>query len=344
MKPLEFRFLNQEDVKRCGGDDIELFINTMEDVMSLHDNNEYVLPNKTILRWGGLDSETSKGRINSMPAYIGGKYDSCGIKWISSAPMNPIEKNLPRASGVIILNDSDTLLPYAIMDGTLISAMRTGAISGVVAKYLAKENSKVLGLVGAGVQNRTQLIALRAALNDLEVIKIYDIDLKRAESFAKDLEQQIGMEIKVVDSAEQAVRNSDIFVTATVTEKPIIKKEWIEDGALYIHVGSHECEFDVITCSNKIVVDDWEELKHRGVETISIMYKNGLIKDENIYAHLGEIINGKKKGRENNREKIYFNSVGMGIEDVAIAKLIYQRATEGDIGQKLFMWQEPTFV
>lgn len=344
MDNLKILFLSQNDIKQCGGLEMKAIIETMEKVFALHDQEDYVLPNKTILRWGDKETESVTGRINSMPGYIGGDFKATGIKWISSAPQNPFKHGLPRAAGVIILNDSETLMPMTVMDGTLISAMRTGANSGVAAKYLARKDSQVLGLVGAGVQNRTQLLALACALPRLELVKIADLDPARAQKFADEMQPMISVPIKVVDTAEEAVRGSDVFVTATVTKKPIVKSDWVGEGSLYIHVGSHECEYDVIHRAHKIVVDDWKELKHRGVETISIMYEEGEFDETNIYAELGEIVNGRKLGRENDREKIYFNSVGMGIEDVAVAKMIFERAKQQNIGQWLSLWDKPLFV
>src|SRR5699024_162654 len=243
MNQLKTLFLNQNDVKECGGEQMPKFVETMEKVFSLHDKGDYILPNKTVLRWGDMDSESSTGRINSMPGYIGGEFNSCGIKWISSAPSNPFKHNLPRAMGIIVLNDPETLIPNAIIDGTLISAMRTGANSGVVAKHLAKKDARVLGLVGAGVQNRTQLMAIYHSVPTLEKIKITDLDYNRAQNFVNQMKETIPLPIEIVDNAEEAVKGSDIFTTATVTKKPIIQPEWVEDGSLYIHVGSHECEF-----------------------------------------------------------------------------------------------------
>ncbi|SFB23943.1 ornithine cyclodeaminase [Lentibacillus halodurans] len=337
-------FLSQEDVKSCGGLNMENAINTMEQVFSIHDKGDYVLPNKTTLRWGDRDSESIFGRINSMPGYIGGDFNASGIKWISGAPQNPFKYDLPRAAGIIILNDPETLMPVAVMDGTLISSMRTGANSGVVARYLARKDSQKLGLIGAGVQNRTQLLALYSVLPELNEVKITDLDNSRAQAFANEMSKIVPIPIKVVDTAEEAVRASDVFVTATVTKEPIIKSDWVEEGSLYIHVGSHECEFDVIHKSNKVVVDDWSELKHRGVETISIMYEENEFEETSLYSELGEIVNNKRKGREDNQERIYFNSVGMGIEDIALASQIYKLAKQQNIGQLLSLWNKPEFV
>ncbi|MGY3718078.1 2,3-diaminopropionate biosynthesis protein SbnB [Sutcliffiella cohnii] len=316
----------------------------MEKVFALHHEGDYVLPNKSVLRWGDLDSESTIGRINSMPAYIGGDFKAVGIKWIASSPKNPQVYGLPRANGLTVLNDPDTLIPISVMDGTLLSAMRTGANSGVAAKYLAKKDSKTIGLIGAGVQNRTQLLALLEVMENIQTIKVCDLDAERANKFAKEMSEMTGHLIQVVPNAEEAVRGSDIFVTATVTKKPIVKREWIEKGSLYLHVGSHECEFDVIEEADKVVVDDWEELKHRGVETISIMYAQGIYDGSKIHANLGELVSGKKAGRENDNEIIYFNSVGLGIQDVALSSIIYKNALEKGIGTKLSLCDVPAFV
>src|SRR5690625_3041825 len=174
----------------------------MEKVFSLHEKNDYVLPNKSVLRWGDMDSESTRGRINSMPASIGGEFKSVGIKWISSAPQNPDKFDLPRATGIIILNDYETLLPVCIMDGMLLSAMRTGANSGVAAKHLARKDSEVLGLVGAGVQNKTQLLAMDHVLENLKEVKIADLNIDRAKAFAEEMSDRVNIPITVVNDAE----------------------------------------------------------------------------------------------------------------------------------------------
>lgn len=341
MEKGQILFLSQEEVIKAGALDMSIAVPTMEQVFSIHEKKDYVLPQKGVLRWGDLDSESTKGRINSMPGSIGGELNAIGIKWISSSPQNPFKYNLPRATAIIILNDPDTLVPIAVMDGAAISASRTGANSGVASKYLAKKHSEILGLIGAGVQNRTQLLAVLYAHPEIEVVKIYDLYEDRAEKFAHDMSALTGRNITVVKSAYEAVKGSDIFITATVTKTPIIKPDWIEPGVLYCHVGSHECEFETILKMDKRIVDDWSEIKHRGVESLAIMFNTGMIDDSYINAELGQIINGAKKGRENDKETIYFNTVGMGIEDVALAIKVYNNAIELGLGKKLSLWEKP---
>lgn len=341
MKAAEVLYLTQKDVIAAGALDMSLAVLTMEEVFTLHHRKDYVLPQKCVLRWGDENSESVRGRINSMPGWVGGSIQAVGIKWIASAPQNPFKYGFPRASAVIVLNDPETLIPMAIMDGTVISAARTGANTGVGAKYLAKKHAKVLGLIGAGVQNRTQLLAANYVLPELSDIRIYDIDLSRAQQFAREMSAKIGKDVNVAASARAAVQGADVLITATVTKEPIIQPEWIEPGVFYSHVGSHECEFSAILKMDKRIVDDWGEIKHRGVESLAIMYHAGMIKDDAVYAELGDIVSGSKPGRENGDETIYLNTVGMGIEDVALAKKIYDRAEAMQLGQKLKLWDQP---
>ncbi len=344
MKSAELLYLSQEEVLAAGALDMSLAVPTMEEVFKLHHKKDYVLPNKCVLRWGDHESETTRGRINAMPGWIGGDIQAVGIKWIASSPENPFKHNLPRASAVIVLNDPVTLVPIAVMDGTVISASRTGANTGVAAKYLAKPDTKSVGLIGAGVQNRTQLLALNYVLPCIEDIRVYDLNPERAHQFAREMSGKIGKEIRVVNSAAEAVAGAEVFVTATVTKEPIIKSDWIEPGVFYSHVGSHECEFEAILKMDKRVVDDWEEIKHRGVESLAIMYERGMITDDAISAELGMIVAGEKPGREKPEETIYLNTVGMGIEDVALAYRVYQRAQELGLGQKFKLWKTPFAV
>lgn len=341
MNSCEILLLTQEDVIKAGGLDMSLVIPTMEEVFKLHAKKDYVLPSKSVLRWGDPNSENTRGRINSMPGWIGGNINSVGIKWISSAPRNPRKYNLPRASAVIILNEPETLLPFAIMDGTVISAARTGAATGVGAKYLAKKDSKVLGLIGAGVQNYTQLLAVNHIYPNLEEIKVFDINKDKSKTFAMKISEEIGKRIKVVDSAWEAVKDSDIYITATVTNEPIIKSNWIDKGVFYSHVGGHECEFSAISKFDKKIVDDWNEVKHRGVGSIALMFKENLIDNLSIYGELGEIVSGVKTGRINDDESIYMTTVGMGIEDVALASKILERAKEMGLGKTFRLWEIP---
>lgn len=340
----EILYLSQKDVINSGGLDMKNIIVDLENMFKIHNKKEYILPLKSVLRWGDKHSEETIGRINAMPGYIGEDIDIAGIKWIGSGPQNPRKYGLPRASALIILNDSESFLPIAVMDGTLISAMRTGGVTGVGAKYLAKKDSKVAGIIGAGTQNRTQLMALKEVLQKLSYVKVYDIVEERNKIFAQEVSKILEIEVVPVSSGQKAIEGSDVIVTATTAKKPVIKLEWIDKGCFYSHIGGYEAEFSVIEKSDKIVVDDWYQIKHRGTQTTAIMYEKGMLEDDDIYAELGEIVLGTKNGRENDSEFIYFNSVGLALGDLIVAKRIYNNAVKNGLGTKLELWEDPLWV
>jgi len=341
MQKVSLLFLNQEEVIKCGGFDMSKILPDIEKFFSLEATGEVIFPSKTVLRWGDVKSEETKGRINCMPAYVGGDVNMPGIKWIGSAPLNPSKYNLPRASALTILNDPDNLFPVAVMDGTLISAMRTGAVTGVSAKYLARSNSEIVGLIGAGVQNRTQLMALEKVLKNIKKVFIYDINIQKAHTWAEEMSKKLKLKIEVGENIQKTIENADVVVTATTSVNPVIKEDWFKEGVFYSQVGGNECEAEAILNFDKFVVDNWEEVLHRGIFTIAHMYKDGKFKKENLHSTIGEIIIKEKSGRENKKERILFSPIGMGAEDVMVASRIYREAIKNGIGTKFDLWQEP---
>ena len=337
MKPntdVKFVYLTQKDVVAAGLN-MKLTLETIERVFKLHAEGKVILPYKTVL---DLD-EKKRGRINAMPAYVDGDIDRCGIKWIAGFPKNPWEHNLPRATGLIIINDSWTGIPLAIMDCTLISAMRTGAVTGVGAKYLARKDSEIVAMIGGGVQARTQLEALTNVLHNLKEVRVFDIRKEVAEKYAKDMSEKTGLRVLAVDSPRDAVVGADIIVTVTVADEPIVKDAWVKEGSFFSHVGSYqEEEYEVVLHSDKIVVDVWEHVLHRKTPVLAKMYLDGTLSKDRIYANLGEIILGKKKGRENDKERIFFSPIGLGSEDVAVASMIYLKAKEKGLGTVLSLF------
>ena len=216
---------------------------------------------------------------------------------------------------MIVLNDPETKVPIAIMDGTLISAIRTGAVTGVCAKYMAPSRSKTVGLFGAGPQCKTQLMALKASLPQLEKAYVYDLSRERAEKFAAEMSQ-----------------------TAT---KPIIHGAEIKKGVYVAHLGDNEVDEELILRADKVVIDDWETDKHRMGDTMACMFRDGKIDDSRIDASVSDLVAGRKSGRD---QITYTCNVGLGLYDVAIAARVYQYAKENGIGQKLKLWDEPIMV
>ena len=337
---VEVLFLNNQDMRELGCADMNAVIHDVERAYSLFESGDVITPGKVVMRFGDSpEAENVYGRINCMPGYIGGEYDMSGVKWIGSGPMN-YKQGLPRASTTIVLNDPDTKLPVCFADGTEVSAKRTGASGGVAMKLLSREDASVLTICGAGAQSRTQMEAAMI-VRPIQKVYIYDLFFDRCEQFAQEMGEKYPGVTIIPTTAEglgDAVRESDIIITVTLALEPFIKAEWIKKGTLIAQMATHEVEYGCITNADKIVVDFWDTIKHRMASTIAIMASEGLVKDEDIDAELGEIINGKKTGRDNDDQIIYFNAVGAGILDLAVTTRCYRKAVAEGKGTLVNYW------
>ncbi len=337
-------WLSQENVIAAGGLDMAAAVADVEEVFRLHALGDCVLPEKIVLDWKDPPPGEQSDHINIMPGYLGGRFRAVGLKDIASFPRNPYRHGLPRASALILLHDPDTGLPQAVMDGALISAMRTGAATGVAAKYLAREDVARVGLIGAGVQCRTQLMALKVTRPGIQEGLVFDIRSDRARSFVDEMNARLDIHLDVAENAEQAVRQADVLITATTTTRPIIRAEWLAPGLFYAHVSGYEAEYDAIREADKVVVDDWETVKHRMYSTVALMWRDGQFADDDIYAELGEIVVGRKPGREDDGELIIFSPIGMGLHDLALAHRIVHTARSQGLGQEVTLWEEPLWM
>jgi alanine dehydrogenase len=232
-----------------------------------------------------------------------------------------------------MLFNSETGAPISLMDGTHITAMRTAAASAVAAKYLARKDSKILAVIGAGYQSFRQVEALREILK-LESVKIFDIDSDKSEKLAASLHEKFGVDAKNFASAEETVRGSDVLVTVTPSRKPIVKSEWITEGMHISAVGAdapgkEELEPELLKRA-MIVIDDWDQGSHGG--EINVPLSNGVIKKSDIYAEISEIVTGVKPGRTSNKEITVFDTTGLAIQDVITAWHAYEVAEERGIG------------
>ena len=268
--------------------------------------------------------------IHAMSAYIP-KMKSAGMKWVSGFPENS-KRGLPYISGLLILNDPETGLPISVMDCTWITAKRTGAATAIAAKYLARQDSKVIGILGCGVQGRSNLEALTVVCKNLEEVKAYDISEKNLQKYVEDMTAKHGVKVVPVASPRKAVENCDIIVTAGPILKhpqPVIEASWFKDGGFACPL-----DFDsywrpeAMHSMNKFCTDDRNQLAY--------YKKAGYFSDTpNVYADLAEIVSGKKPGRENSEEHIMSMHLGLAIEDMATAILIYEKAKKTGAGTKL---------
>ncbi|MEM2250966.1 MAG: alanine dehydrogenase [Candidatus Hadarchaeales archaeon] len=275
------------------------------------------------------------GDFRVMPAYLE-SIGAAGVKIVNAHPDNPRKYGLPTVMAIIVLIDPKTGTPLAVMDGTTITNMRTGAAGAVAVKYLARKDSRIIAMVGAGVQARTQLLAISEIMK-IEEVRVNDVRREKAEEYCREMEKKIDADFIVFDDTERAVRNADIVITTTPSRKPIVMNEWITEGVHINAIGADapgKQELDpAILRRAKVVVDDIEQASHSG--EINVPISQGLFKKSQIYAELGEIVTGRKPGRESKDEITVFDSTGLAVQDIATDWLVYRKALERGIGREM---------
>lgn len=269
--------------------------------------------------------------IHAMPAYIPA-LKSAGMKWVSGYPENS-KRGLPYITGLLILNDAETGIPLAVMDCVWITAKRTGAATAVAAKYLARPDSEVVGILGCGVQGRSNLEALDV-LFPLKRVLAYDVDPDVQQLYVEEMSEQFGPDVVPVQEPKQAVVDCDIVITAgPILHVPhaTIQPGWFEAGAFASLVDFDSYWHpDAMREAHKFCTDDVPQLEH---------YREvGYFQDiPPIHADLGELVTGRKPGRETNEERTMACNLGLALDDMATAPLIYRRALEQDIGTWLLL-------
>ena len=276
--------------------------------------------------------EEFHGTIGYLEAAVD-SLDSSASKIASLYFDNP-SIGLPRIVALITLNRIDNGLPVAIMDGNYLTMLRTAAVSAVATDYLAKKDAKELGIIGAGVQGRGQLLGMKEVRKITDVL-VYDISTEASERFAREMASTLDVNIKIAKSIGE-LKDCDIISCATPSKEPLITGELLHPG-LHINsvgmgagLGKREIDFDILR-KMKVVVDDKEVAQ---MDALSDAFRDGFITTSEIHASLGDLILGRVPGRTANETTI-FVSAGMAIQDVAVAKLAYDRAVEKRAGRKL---------
>jgi ornithine cyclodeaminase/alanine dehydrogenase len=282
----------------------------------------------------GIDKH--EGFAYYMPAYLS-RTKSLAIKIVTQFEGN-LKHGLPTILASILLNDPENGRPLALMDGTYLTATRTGAASVVATKYLARRGSRVIGVLGTGGQAMAQVLGLREVLRSLTRIKVYDIMPKRAGEFAESVSQELSLSVEAVENSRQCVENSDVIVLATTSRVPVLDGDWIKAGAHINSIGvagPEARELDDKTIKKaKIVVDTIDGALAETGDLI-IPLKKGIISQNNIYAELHEIVSGEKPGRTSQNETTCWKAVGLAIEDAAVAKVAYDKAKKDGMGKEI---------
>ena len=270
--------------------------------------------------------------IHAMPALIGA-FGAAGMKWVSGFPGNQT-KGLPYISGLLILNDAETGLPKAVMDATWITAKRTGAATAVAAKRLAKPGASVVGILGCGVQARTNLEALAVVLPSLAEVRAYDIHPERSRAYAEEAKAiHPKLRFLPVDEPRRAVEGCDVVVTAGPIKRrpePILEAEWFSEGALGVPL-----DYDsywtpaAMRRADRFYTDDRSQLLHTrdGGDYFQTI--------PDVYADLGEVCAGLKEARKNPRERLVCMNLGLALEDMATAPLVLEQALRAGLGTRL---------
>ncbi len=313
-------YLSRQDVAAAGVTMAEI-IDLLEGAFKEKGKQQTEMPPKPGIHPGGGDNF-----IHAMPAYIP-SMKAAGIKWVSGFPDN-LKLGVPYINGLLILNDAETGLPISVMDCVWLTGMRTGAATALSALYLARPESSIVGILGCGVQGRTNFEALNV-LFPIESVKAFDTDKVSARVYSEEIQTRFDVHVEVVETPEAAVTDSDIIVTAgPILKKPhaTIQAGWMSKGAFaslvdfdsYWHVHA-------MKESGKFCTDDTPQMLH--YKTLGYFQKT-----PPIHADLGELVTGEKSGRETKEEKTMTANLGLAIEDMAVAPLIFKRAREKGIG------------
>lgn len=331
--------ITQNDLIKSGCFNIPNTISVVEQAFVARASNQVIFPDKVSV----VFDEKTQNRINCLPA--GSINDFVyGMKWVSVFPNNPKIYNIPNLSAVILLSDLKTGYPKAFMEGTLCSNLRTAATSAIAAKYLAKSTSEIIGFIGAGEQAKSHLMTMLHVLPSIKLCKVasrtYQTETKFIEQMSR-LYPNVQF-IACNSNYKNAVEESDLIITAISGQETILQAEWIKQGSLYCHVGGLEDAYTVPLLASKIVCDDWNVVKHR-TQTISRMYKENLLSDNDIYCNLHQIVSGEFVGRESNDEFIYFNTVGMSYVDIILANYMYRQVVQHNLGHRISLQSNEMF-
>ncbi|HJO81420.1 MAG: ornithine cyclodeaminase family protein [SAR202 cluster bacterium] len=269
-----------------------------------------------------------------MPAQLK-EMGALGIKTVTVYKDNPSKHDLPSTLATIVLLDGETGKAVSVMDGGYLTAVRTGAVTGLATKHLARADASVAGVLGAGVQARAQLLGM-AAVRKLDRVLCFSQDPPEAQqTFASEMSEQLGIPVDVAGSGREVIESVDILSLATTAATPILDGDWIKEGTHINAIGSHAPgvrELDTRSVVRSKIVCDQVAACLAEAGDIQIPIEEGAITADDLYGELGELVTGQKQGRENDQEITLFKSVGLSIQDISIASSVYNRAVEAGVG------------
>jgi ornithine cyclodeaminase/alanine dehydrogenase-like protein (mu-crystallin family) len=319
----EFLYLSRADVEAVNMSMADV-VATVEEVLREKGCGRVEMPPKRGVH------PMPESAINAMPGYVP-LAKVAGIKWVTRYLPN-LEKGLPYVLGLMILNDPETGFPISVMDCAWITAMRTGAASAVAAKYLARKDSRQVGILACGVQGRSNLEAMKVVFPDLQLAKVFDIRRDTADRYAREMAASLKMRIEVAETPKAAVADADIVVTCGPIlhdPRPVVELAWLKKGVFLSAVDLDSyIKPEVFNTAGKLYTDDLEQFLGYSRQG----YFSGI---HDPIGDLGELVAGKKPARQSVDEVTMTANLGLAIEDIAVAARIYRTAKEQGMGQRL---------
>ena len=323
--------LTRSDLKNILDMDTRDVIDIIEQAFLALHNGRACLPDRA-----AIPVDNHNGLCLGMPAYLS-DVEALGMKMVTVYPDNPQRFDMPNIMGILVLVNAGTGEPTCVMDATYLTSIRTGAVCGVATRHLAMPDAHVLGVIGTGAQASgiARCVTTERAVDE---IKVYSVDsLHRRKAFAEEIEGYTGISVSLCQSAEQAVRGSDIVVVATTSKEPVISASWLSPGAHINAIGNHHPdsqEIDSDTIAKSIVVCDSVDVCMEESGDIIVPIRNGYVDVNHFRFDLGQVVAGCGPVRERDNITL-FKSVGLAIQDISIASYAYKQAVKMGVGVEI---------
>lgn len=331
MRPIYLTYLNGLDVEALALQDDEI-LGAIEASLAAQGRGETVIEPRMHL----IPDPNVHGHFNVLRGYIGGQVNFAGIKIVGDYVDN-YKQQLPSEIGLLALFDPATGVPRALLDATAITDMRTGAVTAIGAKYLARKNSRVLAHIGARGTAYWN-VRLLDRLFQFDEIRVHSRRRESRDAFADRLSCDLGKPVRAMESWEGTIRGADIVVEASrlLEPTPLLKTEWIKPGAFVVPYGTMSAvELSLTDIMTKLVVDDWGQCKGGKFGSLRAHVDAGKLSENTLHAEMGEIVAGRKPGRERDDETILFWHRGLSLSDIALGHAMLEKAKRLDIGQRL---------
>lgn len=306
---------------------MDLALAAVREAFQAYGEGRVNMPPKAYLTLAKGDFRAMYGEIFLKSGHV------CGLKWVNVHPENP-KRGLLTVMAKVVLNDPETGLEWADMDGTYITNFRTGAAGGVAAEVLSRPDSRRLGVIGAGEQARTQIAAI-LKVRPIEEVIICDCALQRAQTLCQEVEARYNLKARLEPTPKETAQAADILVTATPSHTPLVERDWVRPGTHINAIGAdaagkQELDPNILKAA-RVVVDDWVQASHSG--EINVPLSRGELTPTDIYGSLGEVVARKKPGRQNADEITVFDSTGLVIQDLSLGYAVYLKARERGLGE-----------